>query len=172
MVDPEKVYSPLIMDRSEPLANRENHLSVTDNVRRSLDVNVTNPATEPVPVYFSIDPTREIKNIYNESPAVIAGADQLLCTYTVPVGKLGALQRVTFAGENVAKYTLKIAGTESEKYYTYFSGPLGGEFNFTAPDGYPNFLAAGTVIQLRVTHSRPDVADFNGRLQILEIISP
>lgn len=85
-------------------------------------------------------------------------------SYTVPAGKKLVLTRVTFGGDNIAFYTLKIDGITKDRFETYFGGPFGSSFEFDdLDDGWP--LPPGTVISVEVEHFRPDPGMFHSRVQ-------
>lgn len=110
------------------------------------------------------------KFYYNAISAVGASVLTTILSVTIPAGKTGFLQKVTASGENIAKYTVTINGTPIDTARTYFGGSLDLDLNYTSliNFGYP--VVAGDIIRMQVIHTRPNVADFNSRMQILENI--
>jgi hypothetical protein len=107
-----------------------------------------------------------VKNKYSEVTAVASAVDTLILTHTVAIN--GAILKIAVSGDNIATYVVKINGVTQDKIRTYFSGALNSEFNFDVGGGEGLTVLAGDVIQVRVTHNRPDVGDFNARLQYKE----
>lgn len=121
----------------------------------SINVNLTLPA--------SVN-----RSTYNEIAALVAFTPTLLVSYTAPVGKTTYLHRVFVSGDNVATYKVKVNGTVIETIRTYFGGDLNSQADFVeAAKGKP--IAVGDVVTVEVEHQRPFVADFNGRIQVLEV---
>lgn len=104
------------------------------------------------------------KNTFNEVLSVPSGATLEINSYTVPVGKVSRVSTVSFSGENIAKYILKIDGTTIDIKRTYFGGQLNEMFSF---DNQLELLA-GQELTLEVENFRPDVADFNSRISVVE----
>jgi hypothetical protein len=116
----------------------------------------------------SVAQTGVCKSFYSEVSAVGSASLVSVATYTVPVGTQARLQRVDFSGSNIAEYQLFINAVLQEKKRAWFSS-LNDSFQFSGGTAEGLLLSAGTVVTLRVIHSRPDVGDFNGRIQVLEI---
>lgn len=124
----------------------------------------------PLPV--DILPNANVKNFYDEVASVPTGTPVSVSTYTVPVGAKAWLLRVEATGGNVATYEVFVNGEKVAKRRTYFGADLTTEFEFaSAPAGKGIPLQAGDVVLLRATHQRPDVCDFEGRIQVLELES-
>lgn len=117
------------------------------NADGSLDVKLTsNPISSK---YFSVD-------------GVVTGVTASIINTTVLSN--GVLQKIVFSGSNIAEYELIIDGITEDKQRTYFGSPLNGEFNFN--QGLP--LTVGQTLVVTVIHNRPDVGDFNARIQFME----
>lgn len=110
-----------------------------------------------------------LQNVFNEAPSVASGSETSVVFYTVPPGKSSRLERVSYSGENVATYNLYVDGVLSEKMRTHFGGDLSGQMDFFGATKEGPVYSAGTVIELKVLHTRPDPGNFNGRIQVLEI---
>jgi len=108
-------------------------------------------------------------NSYDEISSLVKDTTMTIVSYVAPIGKTSYLQFVEAGGANIATFQVEIQGNIEAKKRTYFSGPLSTEFQFysTAEAGIE--LNAGDVVRVRVEHGRPMVADFEARIQILEI---
>lgn len=103
-----------------------------------------------------------LKTYYNEINGIVSGITTLITSYTANPGDL--LQKIEFSGTNIAEYELIINGTTQDKKRTYFGNSLNGIFDFNNGIEVP----AGQDIEIYVVHNRPEVGDFNARIQILE----
>ncbi len=124
-----------------------------------LDVNIIN--TSPIPVTFGS--TGTTVNTFNEVSAVASGVLTTITTYTVPALTMSNLQKISFAGTNIAKYEVLIDGFVIDRFYTYFSGSISDYLDFGNTP-----LTAGQIVLIRVLHNRPDIGDFNARIQVIE----
>lgn len=128
--------------------------STTDGAKVALDVNVINPGDTIVGTTV---------NTFNSITAVASGVLTTISTYTVPALTSSDLKRVFVAGTNIAKYEILVNGTLFDAGYTYFGSSLNQEFSFDGTD-----LDSGDIVAVRVLHNRPDVGDFNARIQVTE----
>ena len=110
----------------------------------------------------------DYKSYFNEVTAVASATLTTIQSYTVPGGKTANLQKIDISGTNIGEYTMLVNGVIQNKVYTYFT-TLNNVFDFTGNGqaGYP--LTAGDVVQVKVIHNRPDVGNFNARIQVTEI---
>lgn len=108
------------------------------------------------------------KNIYNEVSSVASSTTTSIVTYTVPLGKKATLNLVEFTGSNIGTYEVRVNGSNIAKKRTWFNGNMSGEFNFSSFPNHGIILSAGDIIRLRVTHDRPMVGDFEGRILLVE----
>lgn len=109
-----------------------------------------------------------IQSAYNEVSSVPMATPTLLVSYTAPVGKLAFLSKIFVSGDNIAKYQVKLNGTVIESMRTYFGGPLNAMADFS-DSARGKLLTVGDLVQVYVIHQRPDVGDFNGRIQTIEV---
>ena len=110
----------------------------------------------------------DLKSFYNEVTSVANSSVTTIQTYTAPIGKKTYIQKVCLSGTNIAEYRIKINSTIQDKLRTYFGGPLNAEFKFVETGtGLP--IDEGDVITIEVVHVRPDLGDFNSRLQVIEV---
>lgn len=122
----------------------------------SININITqsNPGT--------------LKTFYNEVTSVANSSITTIQTYTAPIGRRTYLQKAALSGTNIAEYTIKVNSVVQDRLRTYFGGPLNAEFKFVETGtGLP--LDEGDVVTIEVVHIRPDVGDFNSRLQVIEV---
>jgi len=92
-----------------------------------------------------------------------------IVSYTAPVGKTSYLQFASAGGSNIATYQIEVDGSIEEKRRTYFGSPLTTDFQFYSTSEAGLELSVGDVVRIRVEHGRPQVGDFEGKIQILEI---
>lgn len=110
----------------------------------------------------------DVHETYNEISAVPTSTPTLLVNYTAPSGKLCFLSKIYFSGDNIAKYVVKLNGSNIDTVRTYFGGDLNGISDFSdASRG--KLLSVGDLVEVYVEHQRPDVGDFNGRIQTIEV---
>jgi len=108
------------------------------------------------------------RNIFNELSPIASNSPTNLVSYTVPVGKTAILDRIVVSGENIAKFEVYINSNKIDVTRTYFGSELNGLFDYSTKNT-PYTLQQLDLVQVVVTHSRPDVARFEGRIQIVEI---
>lgn len=125
----------------------------------SLNVNITPSNT-----------SARIESQYNEITAVPASTPTLLVSYTAPMGKLSFLQKVFVSGDLVATYRIKLNGTTIETLRSSLTGGGGldraADFSDAARG---RILTVGDVVTVEVSHERPYIGDFNGRIQSVEV---
>jgi hypothetical protein len=100
---------------------------------------------------------------YAEVIGIVTGVTTLIDSFTTTTNIL--LQKVDFSGTNIAEYEIVVDGNTVDKRRTYFGDSLNGSFDFEA--GLP--VLSGKLIEIYVVHNRPNVADFNSRMQIVEL---
>lgn len=121
--------------------------------------------TNPIPVVVvSGGSTGTFESVYNEVTSVASGTPTIVQTYIVPLATTANIQRIQLSGTNIAMYELLINSVLQDKIRTYFLD-LNGEFVFS-DNGYP--LVSGDIVEIQVTHNRPDLGDFNSRIQVVE----
>lgn len=105
-----------------------------------------------------------VVNTYSTVSSVASATPTTIVSYTVPAADTFYLTRVEFSGENIAFYELLIDGTVEAAWRTYFGGDLSGQMIFDRGlnKGFP--VNENLVILLRVTHNRPMVGNFEGRI--------
>lgn len=114
---------------------------------------------------LNVIPIAEVSiNLFNEILSVPSGSTMEINSYTVPAGKISRVSDISVSGDNIAKYILKIDGSRLDIKRTYFGGSLNELFTFNNQLQ----LVAGQEISVEVENFRPDVADFNCRISIVE----
>lgn len=110
-----------------------------------------------------------VKNYFSNVTAIASSASADILTYTVPVGKIAYLLRADLSGTNIALYEAKLNGSVLARTRTYFGGDFTKSIDFgrTTADSIP--LVAGDIVKLSVTNFRPLSADFEARLQYIEV---
>jgi hypothetical protein len=103
---------------------------------------------------------------YSEITAVASGSQINVVTYTVPAGMTAFVQKINVAATNIGIFEVLINGIVQDKGYTYFSGGMNLVFDFK--EGLP--LVATDNVVVRAVSNRPDPSNFNGRIQVLEIL--
>jgi len=93
-------------------------------------------------------------NEYGEATSVPSATPANIISYTVPVGKVVALDKIEVSGENVAKYQVDIDGSIVGTRLTYWCD-FNADFTFRQKR-----LVAGTVVKVTVEHNRPMTGDF------------
>lgn len=110
-----------------------------------------------------------IINKYSEANALPSGSTVTVVQYTVPLSKSSAiLQRISVAGENIAKWTIFWNAAQIDTRRTFY-GNLNEYFEFTTGSSEGFVLQPGDTITVKVLHNKPYVGDFEGRIQVLEI---
>lgn len=107
---------------------------------------------------------------FNEIVAVPSGSTTQLVTYTVPAGKSAVLQKAVVSGDNIGKYDLLINNIRQDTIRTMFGADLSITFDFTSGNENGLVLVAGDIVKVQVFNPRPYSADYNARIQVLEVI--
>jgi len=118
-----------------------------------IEVNIGNQSAIPV-TFTQGSPIVE----YSDISSLASGTLTTILTYTVPVGKTLAMEKVEVSGCNVANYIVEIDGNTKGKRRTYFG-------NFNADFEYKGLeVATGLIVRVRVIHSRPTTGNFDATL--------
>lgn len=135
------------------------------------ELNVNNDGSINVVITSAPISGTSVVTTYNQISSVVSGSTVEIVSYTVPMNKTSILQRCPVSGENIARYDLIINSTTQDTLRTMFGGDLTGEFDFTSGNDSGLALNSGDVVSIQVFNNRPDIADFNGRIQVLEMNS-
>jgi hypothetical protein len=108
--------------------------------------------------------------VYNEQTSVAVGIETTIATYTAPVGKLAYLLWVFVAGQNVGQWKIYNNASVYDQKYTSAS-ELNENFDFqTGLTSVPGqLIAVGNTLSITVNQIGLSPANFNARIQILEI---
>ncbi len=143
-------------------------LAVEDRVRYSFRISpkdidktcqavcIENDLSDPVPVSFAIAGTSKI--ISGDQSAVIAGINQTVVSYTVPVGKTFVLYEVSGTSTNKSKFSVEVDGAEVKRKNNYYTD-YNVDFRFYGAD-----FTEGQVITLKIFHNRGSSADLQGSI--------
>lgn len=125
---------------------------------------VTNGPDSPIPVEIVDDGVGGTSiNEYDTASAVAKYTPTTIVSYTVPAGKTFYFKGVEASGENRAKYDVLIGESVEATKRTY-QPVFNAEFLF-----YNHKVTEGTVILVRVEHSRPDAGYFEARISGNEV---
>lgn len=116
-----------------------------------------------------LQPNGTVVSLYSEALGVASTVSTQLLTYTVPNGQDNYLLRIEVSGTNIATYDILIDGVQFARTRTYFSGPFVGlvAIGSSLIDAYK--IISGQIVTVNVTNPRPDVGDFEARLQYIEV---
>lgn len=107
---------------------------------------------------------------YNEVALVPSSVETIIVTHTAVGGRKTFLQKVSASGDNIAKYRVKVNGVTIDTKRTMFGEDLNCDFIFDG-DTNPGYeVLVGDIITVTVVNPRPGAADYNGRIQYLEVI--
>lgn len=138
------------------IANADGSKKVTVSTfsgKEGLDVNIIN-ASE---ILNNLPP---ITNTYNEITSLPASTLTTIVSTTATGNSRLILGEVS--GTNIAEFTIEVNSVVIAKARTYFGSSLNHNFDFKAGITLVN----GDVVRARVIHNRPDLGDFNARLEI------
>ncbi len=151
-----KIDGPINIGEVEVIGSNGNILE--PNPDGSLNVNIVEtPVTG-----------QTVKSTYGAA-AIASMANGIVVTYTVPAGKTAIFQKANASGENVAQYTVLYNSAIFDLRRTMFGGDLTTDFDYITGNNNGLTLSSGDVIAIQVLNSRPTSANFNGRIQVLEI---
>lgn len=134
------------------LANEDGSTKVTVTTigsKNGLDVNVISQSEDSF-----------VTNSYNEITSLPAASLTTILSTTALVPSRLLLSEVS--GTNIAEYTVEINSVVIAKARTYFGSSLNHNFDFK--EGLN--LIANDVVRVRVIHNRPELGDFNARLEV------
>ena len=144
---------------------------VADSVRvgDGLEILEINPDGSINVVFTGIAPPGIPVNTYSAVTSVPSATTTTIATYTIPVGKSSQLDRIEFSGSNIGIFQVLINGTVKSTQRTWFNGPLSGTFEYVTSNLYGYGLVAGDIVKLQITHTRPNVGNFEGRIQTVDL---
>ena len=147
--------------------------TVIGNAADALKVNMRNAAgneigtpADPIFVEFPENADRTPVEAYDEVLAVASGISTTIVTYTVPATKEVVLERVEASGENIAAYTVEVNSVVVAMQRSFY-GDLNAKFEFLSKASLGKVLVAGDIVEVKVLHNRPSLADFESRIQMV-----
>lgn len=105
---------------------------------------------------------------FNAVTSVASATPTLVASYTVPMSKTANMQRIEVSGTNIAAYDIQINTILQARQRTYFGNSLNLVFDFFTESSKGLLLNAGDVIEVYATHNRPNLGDFEARIQVIE----
>lgn len=167
--DPDTGFSLEIESDGSINANVEVDAADGDNIAVSDGTNTLaiNPDGS-INVNITTSNPGEVKSFFNEVTAVGTTVLTTILTYIAPAGKVTFIQGIEVSGTNIAEYQVLKNASVIDKKRTYFGGDLDAEFIYAfTGTGLP--IAVADTITIKVIHGRPNVGDFNARLQVIEV---
>lgn len=119
---------------------------------------ITNTASNPVPVEIVEGSIGTLFKLYNEISSVASSSTATVITHTVPAATTLIINRIEVSGENIAEYSVKIEGVTQVKKRSYW-GDFDRTFEFKELT-----VTAGQTIIVEVSNFRPSSSDFNATL--------
>lgn len=119
-----------------------------------------------------VNPSQNSVLIYNQVTSVPVGVSTPIATYTAPSSPIVAcLIRVTVAGQNVGKWTISNSGDGTYDQNFTSAAYLNEVFDFgTGSSVVPGqIIGPGNTITVSIDQVGQSSADFNARIQVLEI---
>lgn len=128
--------------------------------KRALDVAVK----ETVPITATSAPVGVSKNTFGSITSLASGTETTVASFTVPVGKTFFLQHCEASGTNIATYSVFVGGARQARLRTFWGYGFNVKFDFDDESGRGLSVAASTVIEVKVIHSRSLTGDFDARI--------
>jgi len=108
----------------------------------------------------------QLKTDYQESIGVVAGITTTVLTKTFSATKESKIYSISCSGENISVYELFINSVLIEKKRTYLGSDLNIKFDYS----YGLKASLSALLELKIYHTRPSVADFNATLKFTEAL--
>lgn len=121
------------------------------------ELQVNNDGSINVNVVSSPSSSPGLMTLYQEVSSVVSGVETTMATYIAPTNGF-KLYRINVSGDNIALFTLSVAGVVVAVKRTFF-GNLNENFIFEPFENGLEVLA-GDQLQVTVIHQRPFIADF------------
>ena len=119
---------------------------------------VSNDASNPIPVEIVDGTIGANFDLYDEVLAVAGSSTATILTYMVPLGQTLTMRAAEVSGENVAEYTVKVDGVVKAKKRSYW-GDFDRTFNLQGVSA-----TAGQTVTIEVNNFRNSTGDFNATL--------
>lgn len=108
---------------------------------------------------------QECLTAFGQVSGVTSGVTVDVASVLVPQDEDWYLQRVAFSGDNSATYELQVDSVILDRVHVWFGANLSGQMDFTGFPSYGKLVTRGSLIVVKVVHSRPYVGQFNARIQ-------
>lgn len=109
------------------------------------------------------------KNTFGSITSLASGTETTIASFTVPVGKTFLLQHCEASGTNIATYSVFVGGTREARLRTFWGDSFNVSFDFDDENGRGLSVAASTIIEIKVIHSRSFTGDFDARILGVEV---
>lgn len=144
------------------------------DARRVLLVDQSGASVGPgngLPVYIvdAGSSGNSVQSKFAEITNIAIGATETILTHTVLSGTDAHLLKIEVSGSNIATYNVLINSVLYARTRTYFGADLTAVIDFGQSLATSPKLLEGTVIEVQVTNYRPTQADFDARLQYIEV---
>jgi hypothetical protein len=150
----------------EDLDASKDNVAIQDSDGDELSINPDGSITVVPGVSANVDGLLK----YNEVASVPSNVETTIVTHIAVGGRKTFLQKVSGSGDNIAKYRVKVNGVTIDMKRTMFGEDLNCDFIFDG-DTNPGYeVSVGDVISVTVVNARPGTADYNGKIQYLEVI--
>lgn len=154
------ITTQLYLDRSTKIG-----VSNGGDDRGSIHTYIKNLSSNPVPVQvIGTGALVATNNIYNEITSVVSGVTSTIISFLVPSIGVIKLLGIFCSGENVATYEVLLNSSVIAKKRTYFGSSLDVDFSFAGFEKNGLLLANSSLIEIKVSHNRPMIANFNSNL--------
>lgn len=138
----------------------DNGNTIEPNPDGSINVNIISAQTQNKTV-----------NRYAEVNSVAAGVETTVVQYLVPLNLTSSiLQRISVSGDNVGQYKVYLNGTTIDSRRTFFGGSFNEQFEFCVGTADGTTLSPGDTVAVKILHNSHYVGDFQGRIQVFEIV--
>lgn len=108
--------------------------------------------------------------VYSEISAIASGVETTIVSLTAAAGRRTFIQKAFASGDNIAKYRVKLNGVTIDFKRTNFGSDLNADFFFDGELNPGLEVGVGNTVTITVRHDRGGVADFNGKIQYLEVV--
>ena len=108
------------------------------------------------------------KRKFAEVTAVAANIETTIVSHTAAIGKRTFITRIGGSGDNVAKFIIRLNGTQIDVKRTSFGAQYNVEFNFDGTLAHGMEIDPADVITVSTIH-QSGLSDFNGDIQLVEV---
>jgi len=142
------------------------NLSIKDSAGDELAIN----ADGSINVAFTPNLSNSGLQKYAEITSIATATETTIVSHTAVGGRRTFIQKAFASGDNIAKYRVKVNGTTIDMKRTMFGGNLNADFDFNGEINPGLEVFSGDVVIITVRHERSSTADFNGKIQYIEVV--